>query len=383
MSARICIVAGEASGDFLGARLMAAIKAQRGDVAFTGIGGPLMTGEGMQSLFPYEELSVMGIAEVLPKLPQLMARIRAAVAHIVAVKPDVVVTIDSPDFCFRVAKGVRKIMGADAPKMVHYVAPTVWAWREGRAAKIAKFLDGLICLFDFEPPYFEKHGLRSVAVGHPMVEGVASAADAARFREECAIGLNEPTIGVLFGSRRGEIKRVGKILRDAAFKISRNIGGNVHIIAPTLPHVKDSVYALLKDYHGPIHIVSDPAEKYDAFKSMDVAIAVSGTVGLELAYLKVPHIIAYRANALTVWVIKRLIKVRFAHLANIMAGREIVPEFIQENCNADVVADAAFDLMLNPAAQKEAMADVGARLGAGQKQTPSEKAAAFVLSFAD
>lgn len=381
MSAHICIIAGEASGDFLGSRLMSALHARQNDAVFTGIGGPLMTGEGMKSLFPYEELSVMGITEVLPKIPALLARIRQAVDHIVETKPDVVVTIDSPDFSFRVAKDVRKRMGADAPKLIHYVAPTVWAWREGRAAKISKFLDGLICLFDFEPPYFERHGLRSAAVGHPMVEGVAGAADAVHFREEYAIGLKEPVIGILFGSRRGEIKRTGRILRDAAFRLAANAGGNVHIVAPTLPHMQEGVFALLKDYHGPIHIVTDPADKYNAFKAMDVALAVSGTVGLELAYLQVPHVIGYRANAMTAWMIKRLIKVKYAHLANIMAGHEIVPEFLQERCEAGIMSETALEILLNPSAQKTAMADIGARLGAEQKETPSQKAAAFVLSF--
>lgn len=381
MSTHICIIAGEASGDAIGARLMAAFKAQCNDAVFTGIGGPQMDAHGLPSLFPYEELSVMGIAEILPKLPHLLARINQTVDHIVATRPSVVVTIDSPDFCFRVVKAVCKRMGADAPKMIHYVAPTVWAWREGRAEKIARYMDGLICLFDFEPPYFERYGLKTIAAGHPMVESAADMADGAHYREEGGIGTREPVVGVLFGSRRGEIKRTGEIIRDAAFRLTDKIEGTVHLVAPTLPHVRDQVYNLLKDYNGPIHITDSAAEKYDAFKSMDVAIAVSGTVGLELAYLQVPHVIGYRASPLTAQIIKRLIKVKYAHLANIMADREIVPEFLQEKCVPDDIAQAAFDLYRAPAEQKAAMADIGARLGLGQKETPSQKAAAFVINY--
>ncbi len=171
MSKHICVIAGEPSGDFLGGKLIAALKAVEPDARFSGVGGHHMAAAGLVSLFSYQQLAVMGIAEVLPKLPTLLARIRQTINHIKEAKPDVVVTIDSPDFSFRVLKAVRKM--ENPPKLIHYVAPTVWAWREGRAAKIAKFLDGLICLFDFEPPYFEKVGLKAVAVGHPLVEGDA------------------------------------------------------------------------------------------------------------------------------------------------------------------------------------------------------------------
>jgi lipid-A-disaccharide synthase len=376
----ITIIAGEPSGDFLGAKLIAALKTQA-EIKLSGVGGPQMKSEGLESLFPYEDLAVMGVAEVLPKLPLLISRIRQTVKHVVESKPDVVVTIDSPDFSFRVAKAVKKQMDAAAPKIIHYVAPTVWAWREGRAAKISKFLDGLICLFDFEPLYFEPYNLKAVAVGHPLVEGTAMHASGARFREEWGIGGREPIIGVLFGSRKGELKKTGRILREAAFSVAQRIGSNVHIVAPTLPHVKKEVFDLLKDAPCAIHITDDAAEKFDAFRAMDVALAVSGTVGLELAALQVPHVIAYKANAVTAAIVRRLVKVRHAHLANIMAGEEIVPEFLQENAKPEAIADKAFDLFLAPGAQKDAMAGIAARLGFGEEKTPSEKAADFILSF--
>lgn len=381
MIKHICVIAGEPSGDFLGGKLIAALKELQPDAMFSGVGGHHMAAAGMQSLFSYQQLAVMGIAEVLPKLPTLIARINQTIRHIIETKPDIVVTIDSPDFGFRVAKAVRKKMGASAPKLIHYVAPTVWAWREGRAEKISRFLDGLICLFDFEPPYFEKHGLTSLAVGHPLVEGDAMQADGMVFRDIAGIAPSEKTIGVLFGSRKGEIKRTAPVLRDAVFEIARGMETPPHVIAPTLPHLYGDVMELLRGYDGPIHIETNPDLKWNMFKAMDVAVAVSGTVGLELAALKVPHVIGYRANALTAFFAKRLVKVKYAHLANIMADNEIVPEFLQEKCIPQDIATAAAQLLINPQCQLSAFENIAHRLGADQEKTPSQKAAAFILEF--
>lgn len=380
MSRHICVIAGEPSGDFLGGKLMEALRVADPELRFSGVGGQHMRRAGMESLFGYEQLAVMGVAEVLPKLPQLMARIRQTIEHIKLTKPDIVVSVDSPDFCFRVIKAVRREM-ADPPKFIHYVAPTVWAWREGRAQKISGFLDGLICLFDFEPPYFEKYGLRSFAAGHPMVEGEALQAQGARFREECAILSGEKIVGALFGSRRGEVKRTGPVLRDALFRLADKMDTLPHIVAPTLPHIKDDVLELLRDYEGQIHVFTEAEHKWDAFKSFDVAMATSGTVGLELAMLEVPHVIAYKMNTLTYHIVKNMIKVKYAHLANIMEGREIVPEFLQANCTADAIADKAYELLMNPSVQKAGLENVRFRIGAGQEKNPSQKAAEFVLSY--
>lgn len=380
MTRHICVIAGEPSGDFLGARLVGAVKSLEADCTFSGVGGPQMEAAGLHSLFPYEDLAVMGIAEVLPKLPVLMARIGQTVRHIVDTKPDVVVTIDSPDFCFRVAKAVKRTM-ASPPKIIHYVAPSVWAWREGRAKDISKFLDGLICLFDFEPPYFEKHGLKSIAAGHPLVEGGALEADGDAFREEAGIPKSETVVGMLFGSRRGEIRRIGPVLRDALSILNQRLTSLPHIVAPTLPHLRAGVIEILKDYPGQIHVITEPELKYGAFKSFDVAMAVSGTVGLELAALGVPHVIAYKMNPVTFQVLKRMVKTRYAHLANIMTGREIVPEFIQGHCQPGPIADRAFQLLIEPTGQRQEMAAIARKIGGGQPETPSEKAARFVLGL--
>ncbi len=370
----IYLIAGEASGDFLGAQMMKALKAKNPNTQFHGIGGPLMQAEGMNSLFDMNDLAVMGVAEVLPKLKLLLKRITQAAEDIIQKQPDVVVTIDAPDFCFRVIKRVKK-KSSELPKFIHYVAPTVWAWRPKRAAKIAQFLDGLICLFDFEPPYFEKEGLKSIAAGHPMMESGLMDAKPFQIGEK-----NTAKLGVFFGSRRGEIKRVSGVIIESLQKIVEE-APELELVIPTLPHLKNDIESLLKGFDNPIHIVTDQTDKWSVFKSCDAAIAVSGTVGLELAACNVPHVIAYKMNALTAFIVKRLITTKYAHLANIIMKKETVPEFIQENANPDDIANEVMMLLDDQSVANEQLKDfevVRQRIGFGVK-TPSEIAADFVL----
>ena len=363
----IYLIAGEPSGDFLGAQVMKALKAQtNGDVTFSGIGGPQMEAQGLKSLFPMQELSIMGLAEVLPNLRNILKRIRQTVSDIETKKPDIVLTIDAPDFCFRVVKGVHKKIKAP-PKLIHYVAPSVWAWRAGRAKKLARLYDGLICFFDFEVPYFEKEGLKTTAVGHPVVESGLMEANGKSFRDAHGISQDALTIGIFFGSRQGELKRVGPVLVDVMKLMQKP-----EFIVPTLPHLKESIEKMTTDVPAKVHVTTNPDEKWSAFKACDMAIAVSGTVGLELAAAGVPHIIAYKMNPLTWEVIRRVIKVKYAHLANIMAGHEIVPEFIQEDCTADKILASLLTLENNEQGYQSFRDNLG--------DHPSGKAAEFILS---
>lgn len=331
----IYLIAGEASGDLLGARLMHALKEQHGEeISFAGIGGPLMEKEGLKSLFPMHYLSVMGISEILPKLTFFLKKIKEAADNIEKINPDIIVTIDAPDFSFRVAKSVQKRGNIDA-KMVHYVAPTVWAWRSRRARKISKFLDGIMCLLPFEPPYFTKEGMDAAFVGHPFIESEAMQANGAIFRKKYSIAQDDLTLGLLLGSRSGELKRTAPVLVESVIQLARETGKTPHVIAPTLPHLEERVLGLLQDYPGPVHVVTDQDMKWHAFKACDYALAVSGTVGLELACLGVPHAIGYKMSPVTWHIIKRFIKVKYAHLANILFDKEVVPEFIQQNCSVE------------------------------------------------
>lgn len=376
---KICLIAGEASGDILGARLMAALRQEAPTaIQFTGVGGPLMQAEGLQSLFPMRDLSVMGIAEVLPRLGKIIARIRQTAVFVKKERPDIVITIDSPDFSFRVAKKLRQCMG-QPPRMVHYVAPTVWAWRPERAQKVAQLYDGMMCLYPFEPPYFEQEGLTSAFVGHPVLESGYDAGNGAALREKLGIPAEARVLGLLFGSRMGELNRVGPVLHDAAALIAAGDKA-LHIVSPTFPFLQSQVKNLLQGVGCKTHVVTDQSLKRDCFAAMDMAIATSGTVGLELAMAGVPHIIAYKMNALTARIVLRRVTVKYAHLVNILLDEPAVPEFIQDQCTAQAIAECAGSLQDESAdAQSDAFEKARGLLSGTAKEAPSIQAARFVL----
>lgn len=336
---KICLIAGESSGDDLGAHLMTDLKARRPDLEFFGVGGPLMAGQGLDSLFPMSDLSVMGLAEILPRLPLLMRRIRQTADHIQAMKPDIVVTIDSPDFCFRVVRLIRDM--TPRPRLVHYVAPTVWAWRPERAAKIAALYDGLICLLPFEPPYFEKEGLSAVFAGHPLTALTPDPAAGAAFRAAHDITPEARVLGLFFGSRMGELNRMGPVLREAACRLAERNTIDF-IVSPTLPHLEREAKNMLRAMPCKTLTLTGVDNKHAAMKAMNVALATSGTVGLELAMAGVPHAIGYRMSPLTFQIVRRKVRVRHAHLVNILLGdgRDFVPEFIQDLCTPDNLVGA-------------------------------------------
>tara|TARA_B100001778_G_scaffold294303_1_gene265870 strand:+ start:292 stop:1383 length:1092 start_codon:yes stop_codon:yes gene_type:complete len=319
-SLKIVIIAGEASGDSLGAALMRDLKVKNPSIEFMGIAGSLMQAQGMESLFPMEDLSVMGIAEILPQLPKLLKRIKQTVAAVEAFQPDYIVTIDAPDFSKRVVKRLRKNEKSVQAKFVHYVAPTVWAWRPKRAALFAKLYDAMFCLFPFEPPYFEREGMKAYFVGHPVVKEKLHGNDKAK------------TLGVFYGSRLGELERSGAVLTATAKDwLIKNPQGM--LIIPTLPHMVGGIETLLADVKGRCEFVV--GQKKQAFAQINKAIAVSGTIGLELAVAGIPHLIAYKTNTLTYWIVKSLVKVKYAHLANLILDEPVVPEYLQNDCTVE------------------------------------------------
>lgn len=378
----VFITAGEPSGDALGARLMAALRRKVGGrIKFSGVGGPLMEAEGLKSLFPMRDLSVMGLAEVLPRLPRILRRIGQTANAIVRENPDIVVTIDSPDFSFRVASKVRRVM--NRIRMIHYVAPTVWAWRPERAKKVAALYNGVACLFPMEPPYFKKEGMSAAFTGHSVLETAAGHGDRAACRASLRVTDDVQVLGLFFGSRMGELNRMGPILREAALRVAEK-NKNLFIVAPTLPHLEPLVHNLLLGIPCRKKIVTDVAQKWDAFAAMDIALATSGTVGLELAAAGVPHVIGYRTSGLTWRMIRKKLTVRYAHLVNILLDSPAVPEFIQAACAPDALAEAVQALMSDPAAraaQKRAFTDVRTLLAGNGVDTPAEQAASFILDM--
>lgn len=355
----IYIIAGEESGDVLGGRLMHAMK-QKGDFQFYGIGDASMTAQGLSSLFPMNDLSVMGIFEILPRLPKLVRNVYKCVDEIVDKQPDLVITIDSPDFSKPVVKRAKR--HCPNTKFIHYVAPTVWAWRAGRAKTMASLYDGLICLLPFEPPYFDAVGLTAQFCGHPIVETI----------DNIKIKRSNDHILILPGSRLGEVKKMAPIFAETFMRM-KAMNPDLKAIIPALPHLKDEID---DHFFGMDVTYIDPERRFSAFKNAPFAIATSGTVGLELAVAGCPHVIAYKMNPLTWWLIKRLVKVKHAHLVNIMEGREVIPECIQNDCHSDAILNAVIKYP-NPdlSALRHKLA------GADTTTPPSMQAAEFILGF--
>ncbi|MFC3179785.1 lipid-A-disaccharide synthase [Cypionkella sinensis] len=365
------LIAGEPSGDRLGAALMAGLKTLHPNVTFQGIGGPLMQAEGLQSLFPMEELSIMGLAEVLPKYLHLKRRIRETAAAALATQPNALITIDSPDFCLRVAKIVKTAQ--PTLRTIHYVAPSVWAWRPGRAAKMAKVIDHVLALLPFEPPYMTAAGMSCDFVGHPVVaEPLATPAEIAR------LAGSSPLILTLPGSRRGEVSRLAPVIGETLALIKAK-HPQARVALPTVRGVEPLVRDLTATWPIQPQIITDPALKRAAFASADVAIAASGTVSLELAANSCPMVIAYDMHPLTLWLMRRAALIDTVTLVNLVSDSRVVPEFIGENCRAENIAPAVLSLLENPHSQTAAMHLTMQRLGQGG-EPPGLRAARSVLA---
>lgn len=372
---RVFVVAGEPSGDAIGGRLMAALREATDDrVRFAGVGGDAMTAQGLNSMFPMEELSLMGLMEVVPHIPRLLKRIRETAAAIDAMEPDVVVTIDSPSFAYAVIKRVRR---STAPK-VHYVAPTVWAWRPWRVHKIKRYFDMMLALLPFEPPFFEKAGMPCRFVGHPVVEYQANEGDGPGFRERHGIPTDDTVICVLLGSRRGEVTRHAAPFSGAIELLSRD-HPSLHVVTPTVPGVSGLVQSLTADWAVPVTVVQDSGEKYAAMAASNAAIAASGTVALEVALARLPAVVAYRISTITAVILRPLLKVRYVNLINLILDREVVPERLQFQCTAAILADEV-ERLLGPAGEEqiEAVDEALRQLGEGSLP-PSRRAADAIL----
>ena len=354
---RYFLIAGEPSGDRLGAALMAGLRVLDVDAEFVGVGGPLMQAEGIASLFPMDELSVMGIAEVLPKYFALKRRIAQSAAAALASNPVALITIDSPDFCLRVAKLVK----AARPdlRVIHYVAPSVWAWRPGRAAKMARVVDHVLALLPFEPAYMTAAGMTCDFVGHPVVsEPLASPAEQAGFAGD------GPLILALPGSRKGEVARLAPVIGEV-LGLVKAIHPKVRVALPTVEGVAGLVRDLSKDWPVEPEIIEDAAAKRGAFAAADVAIAASGTVSLELAANACPMVVAYDMHPVTLWLMRRAALIDTVTLVNLVSQTRVVPEFIGANCRADLIAPAVLRLLTDGASQTAAMRVTMQRLGQG------------------
>ena len=384
---RVFVVAGEPSGDLLGGRVMQALADQVtaaggpwSGVRYAGVGGARMQAAGLDSLFPLDELAVMGLAEVLPRLPRLLRRLDQTVAAVRAFAPHLLLTIDAPDFSLRVAARV-KALGLPA-RRIHLVAPSVWAWRPGRARTLAGILDHLLALLPFEPPYFQREGLACTFIGHPVLESAAACGDGPAFRKAHGIAPAAPLLVALPGSRKGEVSRLLPLFGETVARLRRQLPGLV-VAVPTVERMEAPVAQAAAAWAAPVHVLTDEAAKFAAFAAGNAALAASGTVALELAMARLPAVITYRLNPLTGFLARRLLTLRWVSLVNILLEREVMPEYLLDRARPDTLAPALFHLLTEPvaqAAQHAGAADALARLGSDDPLPPSVRAARCLLA---
>lgn len=381
---RIMLVAGEPSGDALGGELMQALKDMTGGkVGFSGVGGARMEEQGLASIFPMTDISVMGPREVVPRLPLILRRIRQTANFAIAHKPDVMVIIDSPDFTHLVARRVAK----KAPRIpiVNYVSPSVWAWRRGRARAMARYLRRVLALLPFEPDFFKAQaGLDCVYVGHPAINRLPEPGAGKRFREAHRISPEVPLLLLLPGSRVNEVKRLMGIFGETAARLAREMP-DLQIVLPTVPHVGDYVRAEVEKWKLPVIVVQDETEKRAAFDAATAALAASGTVSLELGLARVPMVIGYRIDRIAGTLVGRMLKVPSVVLVNLILDRPSVQELLQHRCTSENLGAALLPLLSDTPERRRALADLDelkARMGAGGEH-PSIRAARAVLEILD
>ncbi len=378
---KIFIIAGEASGDSLGSKLIRELKLQCDDAEFIGVGGALMKEQGLISIFPMEELSVMGFAEVLPHLPKLLRRIKQTAEVIISEKPDFIITIDSPDFCFRVMK---KLQGNVSGKKIHLIAPSVWAYRENRAEKISKLYNLLLCVLPFEPPYFEKHGLKTVFIGHPLVADAPDFSQkeklADEFKKRHGIKEEAPIVSLTPGSRNGEVKKIFPEFIGAINLLAEK-KPNLKVVIPLIDKTRNLVVEMAKNLKVEYFLI-EKSEKESAFFAADFALAKSGTNTLEFSLHRIPIIVAYKINFLTHLILKIMVKIKFANLLNLILNKEIIPEMLQKNCTAkklSALLEKLIDDKTFASKQIEESDKALKIMGLGSLKNPMQKAATEIL----
>jgi lipid-A-disaccharide synthase len=380
LSHLIYIAVGEHSGDVLGARLIAALRARRPDLRFCGIGGPRMAEHGFETLFPMQLLAVMGLVEILPRVLKLNQLLDQAAADIARKRPDVVVTIDSPGFMLRLLKRIRPLN----LKRAHYVAPQVWAWRERRVRSFPGLWNTLLCLLPFEPPYFADHNVSARFVGHPVLQSGADQGDHERFRARYNVSPLATVILLMPGSRRTEVTRLLPIFGETLERLAQTSPELVAVLPVPLA-VAGHVEAAVAGWKIRPIIVTELADKHDAFATASAALTKSGTSTLELALAGVPMAVTYRVNPITGWMARRMIRVPFVAMVNLLALRPLVPELLQQDCTPERLAATLLTLLSDQRAadtQRAGFREVIARL-APAKGEPADAAAAAVLELLD
>ena len=336
---RVALVAGEASGDILGCGLMQAIKQRHPDAEFIGVGGARMEAEGLKSFFPMERLAVMGLVEVLGRLFELLRRRRQLARELIAAKPDVFIGIDAPDFNLGLELKLRRA----GIKTVHYVSPSVWAWRQKRVLKIREACDLMLTLFPFEAQFYDEHQVPVRFVGHPLADAIPQQADRAAAREAVDLPQDEPVVALMPGSRGGEVARLGELFLDAAIRL-RALRPGIHFLLPcATPERREQLEQMLAGRDLPLTLLN--GRSHEALAACDAVLIASGTATLEALLYKRPMVVAYRVAPLTYRVLKRLVKSPYISLPNLLAERLLVPELIQDAATPEALAQAVAPLI--------------------------------------
>lgn len=387
MTKKFFIIAGEASGDLLGSKLIKEIKSQLSaknqECEFVGVGGKLMQEQGLATIFAMEELSVMGFLEVIPHLRELLYLIHQTAEYVIENKPDYVITIDSPDFNFRVMK---KIQDRYLGKKIHLIAPSVWAYREGRAEKISKLYDLLLAILPFEPPYFERYGLKTVFIGHPIIENMPDFSQKVsanfKFRTKYNVSNDDVLICLTPGSRHGEVSRIFPEFIGAVNLLARKFS-NVKVVIPLVDKTRSLVEKMARDLKVRYALVEKDEQEL-AFFASNFALAKSGTNTLELSLYKLPMIVAYKINPITHFLVKRMVKIKFANLINLILNKELIPEMLQSHCSTSRLYVRLKTLIGDKELAKRQITETAAVLevmGLGDDERPSKKAVNEILKL--
>jgi lipid-A-disaccharide synthase len=344
---RVALVAGEASGDILGAGLMQALKNQYPQIEFIGVGGPLMQAQGLTSYFPMERLSVMGLVEVLGRLPELLSRRKRLIQTLIAAKPDVFIGIDAPDFNLALELKLRQA----GIKTVHYVSPSVWAWRQKRVLKIRDACDLMLTLFPFEAQFYQDHQVPVRFVGHPLADVIPQQADRAAAREALNLHQDQPVVALLPGSRGGEVARLGDLFIDAAVRL-RALRPRIQFVLPcSSPERRAQIEQMLVGRDLPLTLLD--GRSHEALAACDAVLIASGTATLEALLYKRPMVVAYKVAPLTYRILKRLVNSAYISLPNLLAERLLVPEMIQDAATPEALAQLLAPLLEGGEVQTE------------------------------
>lgn len=370
---RVALVAGEASGDILGAGLMHALKQRHPQIEFIGVGGPLMEAQGLTSIFPMERLAVMGLVEVLGRLRELLARRKALIASLIAAKPDVFIGIDAPDFTLNVELKLRQA----GIKAVHYVSPSVWAWRQKRVLKIRQGCDLMLTLFPFEARFYEEQGVPVRFVGHTLADAIPLQADRAAARASTGLPAQGCVVALMPGSRGGEVGRLGELFFDAAQRLLA-VRPDIRFVLPCANASRRAqLEAMLAGRDLPVTLLD--GRSHDALAACDAVLIASGTATLEALLYKRPMVVAYRVAPVTYWILKRMVKSPYVSLPNLLAQRLLVPELLQDAATPQALVDTLLPLLSDGSAQTDSFDAIHRTL----RRDASNQAADAVLSLID